>query len=145
MGYYQEQVAYGRDHPAYPSMSNPPLILYVEDNPDNRKLVTRLLMAYEFHIHAVADGPAGLAFAAESTPNLILLDISMPGMDGYEVIHRLRQMEHLAAVPIIALTANVMKEDQRKSAEAGFDGFIQKPISIDTFPEQLMAYMKVAK
>jgi two-component system, cell cycle response regulator DivK len=122
-------------------MSNAPLVLYIEDNPDNRKLVTRLLMAYDFEIQTAEDGQKGLEIAAEIQPALILLDISMPGMDGYEAIHHLRHMPHLDNVPIIALTANVMKEDKRKSREAGFNGFIQKPISIDTFPDQLREYL----
>ena len=122
-------------------MSDTPLVLYIEDNPDNRKLVTRLLMAYDFGIQTAEDGQQGLEAAVHLQPSLILLDISMPGMDGYETIQHLRQLPHLDQVPIIALTANVMKEDKRKSREAGFNGFIQKPINIDTFIEQITTYI----
>lgn len=122
-------------------MGTLPMVLYVEDNPDNRKLVSRLLTAYDFHIHAVPDGPSSLKFVQDNRPDLILVDINMPGMDGYTVIEKMRQLNHLENVPIVALTANVMKGDREKSLDAGFDGYIQKPISVDSFPSQVMAFI----
>lgn len=123
------------------NMSNLPLVLYVEDNPDNRKLVSRLLTAYDFNVEVVSDGPESLDFVQNYKPDLILLDINMPGMDGYSVIEQMRQIKHLQDVPIIALTANVMKGDKEKSLEAGFNGYIQKPINVDDFPTQVMSFI----
>lgn len=123
-------------------MSNNPHILYVEDNLDNRKLVSRLLQAFDFDVYAAPDGPAGLQYVQDNLPDLILMDINMPGMDGYTVIQKMRDMPHLQKVPIIALTANVMKGDREKSIDAGCDGYIQKPISVDTFPNQVRSYLQ---
>lgn len=122
-------------------MSDLPLVLYVEDNPDNRKLVSRLLTAYDFNVQVVSDGLESLHFVQNHRPDLILLDINMPGMDGYSVIEQMRQIRHLQNVPIVALTANVMKGDKEKSLEAGFNGYIQKPINVDEFPAQVMSFI----
>ncbi|MCB0034047.1 MAG: response regulator, partial [Anaerolineales bacterium] len=80
-------------------------------------------------------------FVQNHRPDLILLDINMPGMDGYSVIEQMRQIRHLQNVPIVALTANVMKGDKEKSLEAGFNGYIQKPINVDEFPAQVMSFI----
>lgn len=122
-------------------MSKTPVILYIEDNLENRKLVSRLLTASGFEIHTAVDGPDGLTYVQEKTPDLILMDISMPAMDGYTVTTKMRQLPHLDQTPIIALTANVMKGDRERSLEAGCDGYIQKPISVDTLPAQLNAFL----
>lgn len=122
-------------------MSDATSILYVEDNPDNRKLVSRLLSAYGYDVQLCIDGYAGLDYAKEHTPALILVDIGMPGMDGYEVTGQLRQMSHLDDTPIIALTANVLKGAREESLAAGCDGYISKPINIDTFPEQIASFL----
>jgi two-component system, cell cycle response regulator DivK len=117
------------------------MILYVEDNSDNLKLVSRVLTAYGFDIYGVADGQAAFSFLQEHTPDLILIDINLPGIDGYTITRQLRQMERFAHMPIIALTANVMKADREKSVAAGCDGFIQKPIDIDILPEQIRSFL----
>lgn len=122
-------------------MSKAPVILYIEDNLDNRKLISRLLTAFGYEVHTAVDGVDGLAFVQNNTPDLILMDLSMPEMDGYTVTHKMRTLPHLKHVPIIALTANVMKGDRERSLEAGCDGYIQKPISVDTFPTQLRAFL----
>jgi two-component system, cell cycle response regulator DivK len=118
-----------------------PMILYVEDNLDNRKLISRVLTAYGFHMHGVADGYSALNFLAENTPDLILMDINLPGIDGYTITRQLRQMERFSHTPIVALTANVMKADREKSIAAGCDGFIQKPVDIDTLPDQIRTFL----
>ena len=122
-------------------MSGEPVILYIEDNPDNRKLVSRVLGAEGFIVHTVNDGPAGLAFVEENTPDLILVDLQLPDIDGYEVTRIMRQMERLKNTPIVALTANVLKEDRERSFAAGCDGFIQKPFSVDKLPNQIESYL----
>ena len=125
-------------------MSHQPkiLILYIEDNSDNRKLVSRLLTAFDYDIRTAASGQEGLDFVVDQVPDLILMDISMPHMDGYTVTKQMRKLAKLKNTPIIALTANVMKGDQEKTLAAGCDGYIPKPIDIDTFPEQLVKFLQ---
>ena len=132
---------YRYPHLGQMSMDHSPHVLYVEDNVDNRKLVSRLLSAYDFDIHVVPDGPAGLEYVQDKQPDLILMDINMPGMDGYTVIRKMRELPHLQTIPIVALTANVMKGDREKSLDAGCNGYIQKPISVDTFPSEVLAFL----
>jgi len=122
-------------------MHKPPVILYIEDNVDNRKLVGRVLKAAGFTVHGVADGLAGLEFVAQLIPDLILLDINLPIVDGYTIAAQLRQQKQLESTPIVALTANVMRQDRNKSVAAGCNGFLQKPISVDDLPNQIRAYL----
>ncbi len=117
-------------------------ILYIEDNPDNRLLVRRVLMAEGYVIEEAADGVTGLAMAEASPPNLVLMDINLPEIDGYEVTARLKQLPNMRGVPIIAMTANVMKGDREKTLAAGCDGYIQKPIDIDLLPTQIESFLK---
>jgi len=116
-------------------------ILYIEDNADNRLLVRRVLMAEGYALDEAADGPGGLKQAAENPPDLILMDINLPDLDGYEVTSRIKMIPQLAHIPIIAMTANVMKGDREKSLAAGCDGYIQKPIDIDLLPEQVATFL----
>lgn len=117
-------------------------ILYVEDNPENRMLVRRILMAEDFNV--VEADSASKAFEAIDAmrPDLILMDINMPDVDGYTLTARLRENPRLNGVPIIALTANVMKGDRERTLEAGCDGYIQKPIDVDALPQQILRYLK---
>ena len=117
-------------------------ILYIEDNPENRLLMRRVLMAEGYVVEEADDGNSGLQTAAESPPDLILIDINLPEIDGYEVTARLKQLPNLADVPIIAVTANVMKGDREKTLAAGCDGYIQKPIDIDLLPSQIESFLK---
>jgi two-component system, cell cycle response regulator DivK len=122
-------------------MSDNPVILYIEDNPDNRMLVYRVLRAEGFDIHSVPDGSAGLSFIDERIPHLILMDINLPEVDGYTLTAQLKRRPELANVPIIALTANVMKGDREKTYEAGCDGYLQKPINVDQLGEQIRSFL----
>ncbi|MCI0394860.1 MAG: response regulator [Chloroflexi bacterium] len=122
-------------------MSDAPLILYVEDNPDNRLLVYRVLRAEGFNVETVPDGPSGLEFVENHIPDLILMDINLPKIDGYTMTARLKQRQELVNVPIIALTANVMKGDREKTIAAGCDGYIQKPINVDRLGDQIRAFL----
>jgi two-component system cell cycle response regulator DivK len=117
-------------------------ILYIEDNPENRMLMRRVLMAEGYIIEEAVDGQTGLQKAAESPPDLILIDINLPEIDGYEVTARLKQLPNMLGVPIIAVTANVMKGDREKTLAAGCDGYIQKPIDIDLLPSQIESFLK---
>ncbi|MBN1581423.1 MAG: response regulator [Anaerolineae bacterium] len=120
-------------------------ILYIEDNPDNRMLTKRILMVEGYEVLEAEDGPSGLAVAEKQDLDLILVDINMPGMDGYEVTKHLRKMPKLDNVPIIALTANVLRGDREKSLDAGCDGYIQKPLDVDMLPEQVATFLAQAR
>jgi len=117
-------------------------ILYIEDNFENRVLVRRVLEASGYQVLEAEDGLTGMAVAEEYRPDLILMDINLPEVDGYEITTRLKQMPGLAHIPVIALTANVMRGDREKSLAAGCDGYIQKPIDVDALPDQIAAFLK---
>jgi two-component system, cell cycle response regulator DivK len=122
-----------------------PRVLYVEDNADNRMLVRRILMAFDFEVEEADNALDGIEMAQSAPPDLILMDISMPGMDGLSATERLRAMPELDAVPIIALTANVREGDREMTLEAGCDGYIGKPIDVDEFPEQVLNYLRIGR
>jgi two-component system cell cycle response regulator DivK len=117
-------------------------ILCIEDNAENRLLVRRILEAEGFSVLEATDGPSGLESAAQMRPDLILLDINLPEMDGYDLARRFRNTPGLQQVPILAVTANVMQGDRERSLEAGCDGYIQKPIDVDRLPEQVRAALQ---
>ncbi len=107
-------------------------ILYVEDNPDNMRLVQRALGAKGYTVHEALNGLDGLEKASELNPDVILLDINLPDIDGYEVARRLRQSDNTALhyTPIIAITANALKGDAEKALAAGCDVYMAKPINV---------------
>ncbi|MBN1657774.1 MAG: response regulator [Anaerolineae bacterium] len=116
-------------------------VLYIEDDLANRLLVRRVLEAEGYHVVEAEDGPHGLQIAQLVRPDLILVDISMPDMDGYEVATRLRAIPAVHGVPIVALTANVMKGDRERALEAGCSGYIQKPLDVDLLPTQVASFL----
>ena len=118
-------------------------ILYVEDNLDNQLLVQRVLEAEGFEVLGASDAATGLQMAQDLRPDLILVDIGLPGTDGYEVTRRLRQMEEQAQTPIVAVTAHVLRGDREQSLAAGCDGYIPKPIDVDRFPEQVRSFLSL--
>lgn len=117
-------------------------ILYVEDNPENRLLIQRVLSAEGYRVVEAASAQEALEYLDRETPDLILMDINMPEVDGYTLTKQLKQRPELKRVPIIAMTANVMKGDMEKSLQAGCDGYIPKPVDIDALPEQIDHYLK---
>jgi two-component system cell cycle response regulator DivK len=117
-------------------------ILYVEDNADNRTLVRRVLMADDYVFAEAGNATEALETINKQHPDLILMDINMPDMDGYTLTMQIKNMPGLQNVPIIALTANVMRGDREKSLEAGCDGYIQKPIDIDTLTQTIERYLR---
>lgn len=119
-----------------------PKILYIEDNFENRILVKRVLEVEGYVVLEADDGPSGMRIAEQEVPDLILMDINLPEIDGYEVTARLRQIPTLAHVPIVALTAYVLKGDRERSLAAGCDGYIQKPIDVDLLPAQIAAFLR---
>ncbi len=121
----------------------PYTILYVEDNPDNRTLVQRALEAKGYRFVWAASGLDGLEVAKVQHPNVILLDINLPDIDGYEVARRLRSesSKNLLYVPIIAVTANALRGDAEKALAAGCDVYLSKPINIRELWSRIEAFL----
>jgi signal transduction histidine kinase len=120
---------------------NKPSILYIEDNPDNQRLVQRIMEARGYDVLIASDGPSGIATARETRPDVILVDINIPGLDGYETTTRLRSLEHLGEVPIVAVTADSRAGARERSLVAGCDGYITKPIDPRRLPDQLREFI----
>ncbi len=118
------------------------LVLIVEDNEKNLKLATDVLRFHGFRIVQAATGEEAMVVAREQMPDLVLMDIGLPGIDGVEATRRLKNEESTAGIPIVALTASVMQADRARFAVAGFAGFIAKPIDVLTFPDEVAAYCR---
>ncbi len=118
-------------------------VLYIEDNPDNLMLVKRALEAHGYKLFQALNGTEGLSTAEREEIDLILLDINLPDIDGYEVARRLRKKTkpRLAHVPIIAITANALSGDAEKALEAGCDVYMAKPINIHELWARVEAYI----
>jgi two-component system cell cycle response regulator DivK len=121
-------------------------ILYIEDNPDNMLLVKRVLTSRGYFLLEAKNGSEGLSVAEKEEVDLILLDINLPDIDGYEVARRLRKSTkvELAYVPIIAITANALKGDAEKALDAGCDVYMSKPINIRELWARVEAYVSSA-
>ena len=112
-------------------------ILYVEDNSDNRNLIRRVLEAEGYSVIDAINANQAIEKLEENRIDLILMDINMPDMDGYTLTTKIKGIQAFSKIPIVAVTANVMRGDREKSLEAGCDGYIQKPIDIDTLAQQI--------
>jgi signal transduction histidine kinase len=121
--------------------SRPPKILYVEDNPMNRDLVRRILTRSGYVVVEAQDGLSGIQVAQQERPDLILMDIMLPGMDGYQVTTKLKSLPELAHTPIVALTAKAMASDRERALIAGCDGYIPKPIDVEYLREQIAEFL----
>ncbi len=120
----------------------PRKLLIVEDNQDNRELAIKVLKNKGYEIIEAVDGEEAIEKAISERPDLILLDISLPKLDGYEVAKRLKSMEEFQEIPIVAFTAHAMKGDREKVIVVGFEGYISKPINVREFPDQIRAYLR---
>lgn len=109
------------------------VILIVEDNDKNMKLVRDLLQVKGYQTLEAGTAEDGIALAREHLPDLVLMDIQLPGMNGIEALGMLRADKTTADIPVIAVTASVMQQDRKKITEAGFDGYIGKPINVKEF------------
>ena len=118
------------------------LILIVEDNEKNLKLARDLLEITGFRVIAAGDAETGVALAREQRPDVVLMDVQLPGMDGFEALAALRADPATASLVVVAFTASVMNEDLSRIDQAGFDGYIAKPISAREFPGQVRGYCK---
>ncbi len=125
-------------------MHNMKTILYVEDNLDNRSLIRRVLEAEGYRVLEAPTAADALGALENGNPDVILMDINMPDMDGYALTAQIRAMPAHTHVPIVAVTANVMRGDREKSLEAGCDGYIQKPIDIDDLSRQIERFIRSA-
>lgn len=116
-------------------------ILLVEDNEQNRYLATFLLQSAGFHIIHAANGREALALATSERPDLILMDIQMPEMDGYEAAQSIRSSPGLEHIPMIAVTSYAMAGDRQKALQIGFSGYIEKPIVTETFVRDIAMFL----
>jgi two-component system cell cycle response regulator DivK len=119
----------------------PARILVVEDNPLNLKLVRDVLQFAGYLVIEARSGEEGLAAAAEEPPDLVLMDLQLPGIDGTETLQRMRADSLSPEVPVVAVTAFAMDSDRERAALAGFDGFVEKPISVRSLPDQVRGFL----
>jgi CheY-like chemotaxis protein len=116
-------------------------ILYIEDNDQNFYLVSYILGAKGYSVERAHDGREGIDLATEGRPDLILLDIQLPIMDGYETARELRKIPDVSSTPIVALTSYAMAGDRERALAAGGTGYIEKPINPKTFAETIGHYL----
>ena len=116
-------------------------ILVIEDNALNLKLVRDVLQYAGYDVVEAHSGEEGVQLAGERTPDLVLMDLQLPGIDGAEALRQIREREPAKAVPVIAVTAFAMKNDQERASLAGFDGYLAKPINVRAFPSQIRAFL----
>lgn len=122
-----------------------PKILYIDDDPNNRTLINRVLTNYNFRVIEAATGLEGIEVAKREIPDLILMDINMPGLDGHETTTRMRTISGLNRTPIIALTVRSTAGERELALAVGCDGYISKPIDVDNFPYQIIGYLQGRK
>ena len=113
----------------------------MEDNPDNRSLIRRVLESEDYSVIEAVNASQALENLEKGNIDLVLMDINMPDMDGYTLTAKIKSVQKFTKIPIVAVTANVMRGDREKSLEAGCDGYIQKPIDIDTLTQQIERYI----
>jgi two-component system cell cycle response regulator DivK len=119
-----------------------PVVLLVEDNEKNLKLAKDVLEFAGFIVHVATTGEDALTQARTSPPDLILMDLQLPGIDGHEALSQLRGDPGTSTIPVVALTAFAMRQDREKALSAGFDGYLEKPISVRSFPDQVRAHLR---
>jgi two-component system, cell cycle response regulator DivK len=116
-------------------------ILVVEDNPLNLKLMRDVLEFRGFDVITAQSGEEGVAVATTTRPDLVIMDLQLPGIGGHEALERIRADPRCDGVPVVAVTAFAMKQDVEQAEAAGFDGFISKPISVRALPQQLAQFL----
>ena len=118
-----------------------PVILVVEDNERNLKLLRDVLEYAGYDVRVARTGEDGVTLAVKEPPDLVLMDLQLPGIDGMEALRRLRESPRTADIPVVAVTAQAMKQDRERALEAGFDGYVEKPISVRAFPDQVRGFL----
>ena len=116
-------------------------ILVVEDNPDNRILITDVLTSLDYEVIVAVDGEEGVAKAETERPDLILMDLSLPQMDGWTATRKIKEQPELQHIKVIALTAHAMVGDREKALEAGCDDYVSKPIDLRELAGKLAQYL----
>lgn len=117
-------------------------ILIVEDHPDNAELISDLLTAHGYTVVFADNGRDGVECARAEHPDLVLMDLSLPVMDGFQATKEIKSDPKLKAIPIIALTAHAMAGDENRALAAGCDGYISKPIEVRLFAQRIAGYLK---
>ena len=117
------------------------VILVVEDNERNLKLLRDVLEYAGYDVRVARTGEDGVALAVKEPPALVLMDLQLPGIDGMEALRRLRENPRTADIPVVAVTAQAMKQDRERALEAGFNGYVEKPISVRAFPDQVRSFL----
>jgi len=118
------------------------LILIVDDNENNRKLARDVLEFAGFTTMEASGGVEAVALTMEHQPQLVLMDIRMPDLNGSEALKLLREDPRTAEIPIVALTSSTMRGDEQRFLAEGFDGYLAKPISVREFPDQVRSYLR---
>jgi two-component system cell cycle response regulator DivK len=118
-------------------------VLVVEDNPRNLKLVRDVLEYSGYDVVAASTGEEGVRLAAETAPDLILMDLQLPGIDGVEALRRIRADLTIARMPVVAVTAFAMDDDRDHAMTSGFTGYVQKPISVRDLPVQVRDFIRL--
>jgi two-component system cell cycle response regulator DivK len=117
------------------------VILVVEDNERNLKLVRDVLEYAGYDVRVARTGEDGITLAVSEPPDLVLMDLQLPGIDGMEALRRLRESPRTAGIPVVAVTAQAMKQDRERALAAGFNGYVEKPISVRAFPDQVRMFL----
>ena len=117
-------------------------ILYIEDNLDSQRLVSRILEESSYTVKVVPDGETALDYLVSHKPDLILLDIGLPNMDGKFFTRIVKQREELNQIPVVAITAHVLRGDKESILASGCNGYIPKPINVDKFQEEISKFMQ---
>lgn len=123
-------------------MTTRPVVLLVEDNDRNLKLARDVLEYAGFTVLVAVSGEDAVVRAASARPDLVLMDLQLPGIDGHEALSRLRRDQRTSDIPVVALTAFAMREDRERALAAGFDGYLHKPIDVRRFPDQVREHLR---
>ena len=121
------------------------VILVVEDNEPNLKLLRDVLEYAGYDVRVARTAEDGITLAVKEPPDLVLMDLQLPGIDGMEALRRLRESPRTADIPVVAVTAQAMKQDRERALEAGFDGYVEKPISVRAFPDQVRRFLAAGR
>ena len=123
-------------------MTTGPVVLLVEDNDRNLKLARDVLEFAGFTVIVAVSGEDAVVRATSARPDLVLMDLQLPGIDGHEALSRLRRDDRTSDIPVVALTAFAMREDRERALAAGFDGYLHKPIDVRRFPDQVREHLR---
>ena len=117
------------------------MILVVEDNERNLKLLRDVLEYAGYDVRVARTAEDGITLAVSEPPDLVLMDLQLPGIDGMEALRQLRESSRTADIPVVAVTAQAMKQDRERALDAGFNGYVEKPISVRAFPDQVRRFL----